>query len=260
MRKPNLKPIKYSQLAKADYNRKINRKKVDRIIQNFNEKEVRPVVVSWRSGKYYIIDGQHTALAIYELSGNNNNTLIWCDVYEGMSYTEEARLFVLMNTDGTSATKNEAIHGNICAEDKNTKRFNEIILNAGLHIGGGINGIRTPATAFGVFEKDLANGTDHLSRILKLVSATWPDSECASQTIIIKALNVLICNHADVLIDQRFIDRLTGIPIKALKNEAKSKAQEVRENSNHAMYRVFCKYYNGGPKTRGFVKLVPVDA
>lgn len=260
MRKPNLKPIKYSQLAKADYNRKISRKKVERIINNFNEKEVRPVVVSWRNGKYYIIDGQHTALAIYEMSGNNKDVIIWCDVYENLSYTEEARLFVLMNTDGTSINKNEVIHGNLCGEDPYTKEFNEIILNSGLHIGQGVNGIRTPSTSYEIFEKDKLNGTNNLQRIMKLIASTWPNTENASQAVIIKGLNILIQNHANKLIDQRFIDRLTGIPIKTLKNEAKSKSQEVRESSHHAMYRVFCKYYNSGVRTRGFEKLIPVDA
>lgn len=260
MRKPNLKPIKYSQLAKADYNRKISRKKVDKIVANFNEKEVRPVIVSWRSGKYFIIDGQHTALAIYEHSGNNKNVLIWCDVYEGLSYVQEARLFVLLNTDSDNANKNEMIHGNLCAEEENAKEFNEIVLNAGLHIGNGIDGIRTPATAYGIFEKDKANNTHTLSRVLRLIAATWPGSQTATQTVVVKALEILILNHTNTLIDERFVDKLTGIPIKALKNEAKSKAQEVRESSNHAMYRVFCKYYNGGRATKGFVKLVPVDA
>ena len=260
MRKPNLKPIKYSQLAKADYNRKISRKKVERIINTFNEKEVRPVIVSWRSGKYFIIDGQHTALAIFERSGNNNDVLIWCDVYENLSYAEEARLFVLMNTDGTSINKNEAIHGNLCGEETNAKEFNEIVLNAGLHIGSGLNGIRTPSVSYGIFEKDKVNGSTNLQRILKLISSTWPNTENAAQGVVVKALNILITNHANKLIDQRFIDKLTGMPIKALKNEAKSKSQEVRESTHHAMYRVFCKYYNGGPRTKGFEKIIPVDA
>ena len=260
MRKPNLKPIKYSQLAKADYNRKIQRKKVDRILSEFNEKEIRPVVVSWRSGKYYIIDGQHTALAIYEKSGNDKDVVIWCDVYENLSYTEEARLFVKMNTNGTTANKNEAIHGNLCGEDPDAIEFQRIVLNSGLHIGAGANGIRTPSVPYGIFEKDKANGTNNLSHVLRLIAQTWPDSTVATQSVIIKGLNILVSNHSKTLIDSRFTDRLTGIPIKALKNEAKSKAAEVRENTNHAMYRVFCKYYNGGPKTKGFIKIIPIDS
>lgn len=47
-----------------DYQRELDQNRVKRIVANFNPDLVNPIKVSYRNGKYYVFDGQHTLAAL----------------------------------------------------------------------------------------------------------------------------------------------------------------------------------------------------
>lgn len=86
--------INSSQLkSKQDYQRGIKMKYVQKAIENFNPNDVDPVHVSYRDGKYYVIDGQHTILILEGVNGNKPVD-INCVVHKGMTYTDEANYYI----------------------------------------------------------------------------------------------------------------------------------------------------------------------
>ena len=86
--------INSSQLkSKQDYQRGIRMSFVQKAITNFDPNEVDPVHVSYRDGKYYVIDGQHTILILEGVNGNKPVD-IPCIVHKGMTYTDEANYYV----------------------------------------------------------------------------------------------------------------------------------------------------------------------
>lgn len=81
-------------LLKADptYQRRVDDKRIKRILDNWNYDLVRPPMVSQRiDGSYYVVDGQHTKVAwgIHE-----NNAPILCKVCGELSHDEEVELFL----------------------------------------------------------------------------------------------------------------------------------------------------------------------
>ena len=63
--------INSSQLkSKQDYQRKIDMGYVKEKIAQFDPNKVEPVHVSYRDGKYFVMDGQHTILILEGVNGN----------------------------------------------------------------------------------------------------------------------------------------------------------------------------------------------
>lgn len=86
--------INSSQLkSKQDYQREIKMPFVKEAIEHFDPNDVDPVHVSYRDGKYYVIDGQHTILILEGVNGNKPVD-INCIVHKGMTYTDEAHYYV----------------------------------------------------------------------------------------------------------------------------------------------------------------------
>jgi hypothetical protein len=86
--------INSSQLkSKQPYQRKINMKFITECVKEFNPNKIDPVHVSYRDGKYYVIDGQHTVI-ILETVNENKPVDIQCIVHKGMTYTDEADYYV----------------------------------------------------------------------------------------------------------------------------------------------------------------------
>ena len=57
--------------SKQDYQRKIDMDFVRKAIAEFDPDKIEPVHVSYRDGKYYVMDGQHTILICEGVNGNN---------------------------------------------------------------------------------------------------------------------------------------------------------------------------------------------
>lgn len=74
------------------YQRGVQRKRVELIAADFNEYVANEPKISFRNGKYYVVDGQHTIEA--RILRNGGRALpILCKVYTGMTMQQEALLF-----------------------------------------------------------------------------------------------------------------------------------------------------------------------
>lgn len=86
--------------------------KVNKIVKEFNPLLVNPIKVSYRNGKYYIFDGQHTREALRVIHGGE--CMVRCVVYFGLTELDEANLFIEQTGCSTKVT----------ASDKMRVRFN----------------------------------------------------------------------------------------------------------------------------------------
>lgn len=84
-----------SHILKLDsrYQRKIDMKRVQAIVDNYNPCVVNPLKVSHRDGKYYVFDGSHTLMALKKINANKESFLVECRVYENLTFEEECALF-----------------------------------------------------------------------------------------------------------------------------------------------------------------------
>ena len=87
------------------YQRGVQRKRVELIAADFNEYVANEPKISFRNGKYYVVDGQHTIEA--RILRNGGRALpILCKVYTGMTMQQEALL--LSRNSAVSATQHPA--------------------------------------------------------------------------------------------------------------------------------------------------------
>ena len=194
------KLVPYSLLSKAKYNRPINKKKVDRIVENFREDEVRPVIVSrHKDGSITILDGQHTAKALSIIYGND--CLVWCDIREGLSYEEEANLFVRLNTDINLLGKPDEIRGRIESNETDAVAFKKYVEAAGYTLFGGSNPLTAITTAYKIYSEKCCGGT-FLTNLLSTVDQIWPDNSNATNAAILKGIRNLLVYNKDQGVDR----------------------------------------------------------
>ena len=78
------------------YQRGVERKRVELIARDFNEYIVNEPKVSFRNGRYYVMDGQHTIEGCILLNGGADRPIL-CKVYTGLTMEQEALLFAEQN-------------------------------------------------------------------------------------------------------------------------------------------------------------------
>jgi len=89
----NTKDLLIDQL----YQRELDGKRIMRITKNYDPCLVNSVKVSYRDGKYWIFDGQHTTVVEKTVRGKGKDVVVECKVYKGLTRLDEMELFVAQN-------------------------------------------------------------------------------------------------------------------------------------------------------------------
>ena len=266
--KRNYQMVRYDQLisphdnGNPGFNRGItgiNRAKVNDIRRNFDPDQVEPVIVSFRDGKYYIIDGQHTALAIYELNGKDGATRIYCDVRDGLTYAQEARLFYKLNTNKQVVSIADKIWALVVAGDEDAISFKEIIERSGYTFGRkSTNTISPIGTCWKVYNSP--DGATRLEGILTLVHDTWPDNAAAVSTDMVNGLNEFFKNHGDGFDRERFVKTFSVIEPKVIVTDARSLYKSMSDRAYTmpvCMYLMIGRKYNSNLRTNRIQIVMP---
>ena len=80
------------EVPRQTYQRNFNAKRAQKIAEEFDERIANEPKVSYRDGRYFVFDGQHT-IAARKLLNNGEDVSIKCRVYFGMTEQDEALLF-----------------------------------------------------------------------------------------------------------------------------------------------------------------------
>ena len=78
------------------YQRDLDKNRVSKIVSEFNPCLVSPCKVSFRDGRFYVFDGQHT-IAVLKAVHKGRDCMVDCKVYYGLTRVDEAALFVQQN-------------------------------------------------------------------------------------------------------------------------------------------------------------------
>lgn len=115
------KLIDTSKIKAGDYQRIPEMNRVKEIAAKFDWNLVNVVKVSYRDGAYWDFDGDHTVLACKEHNGGKD-LCVWCKVYHGMTYEDEAYYFAMQN----GAAKVPTLNQTLSATAKTGERFIEL--------------------------------------------------------------------------------------------------------------------------------------
>lgn len=145
----------YLEIPEA-YQRRLNTDRVARIVSRFDERIANEPKVSYRDGRYFVFDGQHTVSARKQMNGNADLPIL-CKVYYGMTETEEALLFAMQTGESAALTPSAKLRANLHGEEKASGEFYEATEDAGFHVGfergGGVGRIICINTAFAEFRR-----------------------------------------------------------------------------------------------------------
>lgn len=212
------------------------------IADHFDPNLVETLQVSYRDGRYWVFDGQHTLTAL-NIKFKDKNYKVMCKVYRGLTATEEAKLFYEFNTckrkmSAASMFKARAAYG-----DEEIADFLKHTLDAGFIITPGKNcnfqyGIQAVATALKSYT---TLGPDGYDRVLHLLHDTWDGEQWSVSANMLNAVTLLVKTYGKKLDDKKFISKLREVTRGQL-------SRTMKEYDNHgasvAYAMAMLQYYN----------------
>lgn len=185
-----------SIISDQDYQHQLNQVRVSNINKEFDPDLVNEPKISFRDGRYYVFDGQHT-IALLKLRNGGRDLPILCKVYYGKTKTEEARLF----EDQTSRWKR-----NPSASDKLRSRFNrgekravDLVLIAEKHgftIAFNSAKIRNRIVACAAADRVLLKyGAEAYSNVLSILRDVWDGAPESVSKQIMEAVAIFCDNY-----------------------------------------------------------------
>lgn len=233
---------------------------VQKIVDNFDPKQLQPIVVSHRDGCYYIVDGDHRTAAVRIKFGREH--LMNCMVVEGLTETEEAKLFIDLNKNRKPLTAVDEAKGRYNSGDKVIRDLykicekNHILLDIKVETANKADNasedvyVGTVKCVRGIERvyRDLGYDYDKMFRIVKLLSSTWFDDKNTFQEPMLKMMALLIETYGDEISDRVFISNLSASS-ETTPDKIMSKARErkfSRERVEIEMARIVVDRYNTG--------------
>lgn len=135
--------------------RDLNAKRVRDIVRDFNPLLVNPIKVSFRNGRYWVIDGQHTLSALRVK--NKGDCMVRCKVFYGLTETDEAELFLQQNGHSAPVSTRDKLKVLYVQGDEEVKDFIRATELAGVRIdftrGQARNKIIAVSSAFAIYKK-----------------------------------------------------------------------------------------------------------
>ena len=223
------------------YQRMIDFSRVKRIVSNFNPNLVNPIKVSFRDGRYYIFDGQHTLKAL--TTRNGGDLLVDCKVYYGMNYEYEARMFSEQNGLCRVVESNQKLLALYEAKDIDVVDFRTAVEECGIfctfkRLGGPTrNSIGCYKSVFDIYMK---YGRKHLQEVLRTILEIWNGEGESLRKEVIVGMDIFIRTYKEDYNKSFLVKRLSAVsPITIYRD---GNAFVTGGNKRYA--RVILQYYN----------------
>lgn len=205
--------LNVKDLTTAGYNRKIDPARVRGIVKTFNERLLGTLLISFRDGSYFIVDGQHRVAAMNILGAET----ALCEVLFGLTYEEEAKLFFDINVRAVKRPLNayEEIHGLHEAQDEKTLEMFSVVSKYGFEISKmvGENKLACVSTVKRISDR---YGVDNLDTTLSVVKQTWGGDQEALKSPIVEGIAYLVNIYGNEIDLGRFPAKLGSVSPKTL--------------------------------------------
>ena len=215
--------INSSQLkSKQPYQRNVHMGYVKHIIDNFDPNLVNPVHVSYRDGKYYILDGQHTVVALEGVNGNKPVAVV-CVVHKGMTYADEAEYYAEQYATKHRHTYNEMTMARYEAGEKLPCEIALKVKNVGGRLpydksaktGMKIGAVKKVIT---LYQKD----SDNTILAIKCLIEAYKGRETSIPAEIIAGTMEFLRLYQDKILISRLVEALSKYTPQLLTNTAKN--------------------------------------
>ena len=229
------------------YQRPVDERMVDRLVKNWDERLLDPLVVSFRDGRFYVVDGQHRISAMKKMNGSAN-VMVPCKVYSGLTYEQEAELYYKLDRAKTHLTMAQATKALL--ESGANQEYAEIrrrIEAAGFqwkldkNASGSDHEIVATRAIFNAYK---SLGGEAFARMLSLIEAAWHGNPYSLGAMMISGMALFLKTYGAELDDKAFAQRLGLVDAMEITRRAKVDFSTNRNDLRCA--RVLLEKYNGG--------------
>ncbi len=195
------------------YQRPVDQRKVDKIIREWNPRKLTPVVVSFRDGKFNVVDGQHHIEAMRQKAGGRD-VIVPCIIHTGMTYQEEADMYAALDTDKTPLTPRQHTKALVEAgSDPKIMEIKRLVEDGGftwaLDVQTGepyeIAPIRALINAYQLL------GGAAFSRMLALLAGAWQGTPHSLRASMLSGMALFLKTYETELSDRAFIRRMSAV-------------------------------------------------
>lgn len=228
--------------------RELNHARVDKIAANFDPEQLGMPTVNKRGGSFFIIDGQHRIEAMRAVGWGDQQ--IQCQVYEGLSESEEAERFLKLNdvlAVSAYARFKIGVHAGRhreCDIDRIVRANDCTVSND--HTDGAIGAVGTLGRIYD------QGGPEVLGRTIRIVRDSYGTP--GLEAVVLAGIGLLCSRYNGELEDQLAVAKLRGV--RAGVNGLLGKAEVIRKQTgltkSHAVAAAAVEIINAG---RGGSKL-----
>ena len=227
------------------YQRPVNPKEVESLIREWDERLLEPVVVSFRDGKFFVVDRQHRIAAMCKMNGGNG-TMVVCRVYTGLTYEQEAefcyRLDKAKRRLSLSQSTNVLVESGSNTEIVEIKRLVESsgftwALNKSHGKAGEITATRSLIEAYHML------GKTGFVRMLSLMQDTWQGEPRSLTASLLSGMALFVKTYGEDFTDRTFITKLSKVEPDEINR--RGKADLSTSNGALKFARVILEKYNG---------------
>jgi len=213
-------PIK-NLVSSQKYQRNLSAHHIQRMVANFDLRQVNLVKVSRRDGVNHIVNGQHTVEAIATIS-RSRDTPVWCMIYDDLDYTQEADVFANQQKYVKHLNPYEVFKANLEAGNDDQLLIKGLVESYKL----AITGQQTPGgiCAISTVESIYRNHGFHaLDRVLGLCVGTWQGEADSFSANMLRGVAKLVDAFGDTIQDDIFKEKVGHHTARAISRTAKER-------------------------------------
>ena len=233
------------------YQRPVTERRLRELEREWDPGMLEPLVVSFRDGKFFLVDGQNRVVILRRMQGGDFKAL--CKLYHGLTYEAEAKLCWKLDRSRAKMSNAQAVKALIEAgDDPELAEIHRLIEANGFtwaldkRIPGDyeIIAVRAVINAYRLL------GSASFDRMLRLMAAAWRGTPGSLRAGFISGMALFMKTYETQLKDDLAVKRLSGIDPEEVILRGNTDFSTNRTALRYA--RVLLKKYNG---YRGGAKL-----
>ena len=193
------------------YQRDVYRKRVELIASHFNEYTANEPKVSFRNGKYYVVDGQHTIESRILCNGGKELPIL-CKVYTGLTMQQEALFFAEQNGYSAPLTAGIKLRAKVVGGDAVSEAFVEANKQVGLVVDytqqAGVYRIGCIGTALRLYNQ---MGEKIYCEALRLIVDAWEGKPDSFRAAVLKGVMYFVEVYHGEFNEERLIRALRSV-------------------------------------------------
>lgn len=228
----------------TSYQRRLDMKRVARIVENFDARLVNPVKVSFRDGHYYVFDGAHTLAALKEIH-KFDNFPVPCMMFHGLTYEDEAYLFALQRGESKEVAMAARLKALMKSNDVRACDLRRRTDEAGFTLVTGHSSAKGKISCVAKLWKIYNISPELYSETLSLLMQAWHGEPWSLSANIVGGMALFLQVYGSEMSRERLLKQLCAADLSGLN---KLKDDNSKNNDYTYAYGIFKLYNKHGGK------------